>query len=322
MAKRLALTAIVVSVFLIFSSSAQALEKLQVGAAFKGSPRYDLLSLAAEEKGFWKEQGLDVEWVAFRGDILMFQATAANKLNMGVGPVSTFLQAAAQGLPITIVADLKSAEYFSIWVKADGPLREPKDIKGAKIGISRLGSATHVMGSLMVRRLGLEKDIKFIGLGGHQERVAALKSGSIDAFVQTVPPVANLVAAGEVRQLAGTKEYLPQDWADYILYSRNNFIEERPTAARGVVRALLKAGDFIVKNPGWTEGKLKKDFGFSEQGVKLAVESLGFTGEGAVNVKGLEAALSFFVEYGLIPRDKTPAVEGLYTSKFLPEGKR
>ena len=313
----LAVTAIVLTLGLGLPLIAVA-EKMQFGSAFRGSARYDLLGWTLENRGFWKEQGLEMEWIPFRGGSLMYQTVAAGKLFMGVSDVASFIQAASMGSPVVLVADIKSPEYFSLWVRGDGPVKDGKDLKGGRIGISRMGGASHAFALLITRSLGMEKEIRIISLGGDRERIAALKSGAIQAFTQTVPPVANLVASGELRELTSSKQYLPKDFIEFIYFAEKEFINRRPDIVGRALKALLKGGDFIMKDREWTKKKLMSDFGYSEGGVKLALDGLDFTGAGTpVTRKAVESTINFFVDYGIIAKEKAPNPDTLYTNKFV-----
>lgn len=295
-----------------------AAERMQFGSAFRGSPRYDLLAWVLENQGYWKEQGLEMEWVPFRGASLMYQTLAAGKIFMGVSDVASFVQAASMGSPVILVADLKTPQYFSLWVRGDGPIKEGKDLKGGRIGISRRGGASHAFALLITRNLGVEKETRIISLGGFRERVAALKSGVIQAFTQTVSPIANLVASGELRELASAKDFLPKDFIEFAYFAEKEFVSRKPDIVGRALKALLKGADFIMKDREWTKKRLMSDFGYTEGGAKLALDELDFTGAGTpVTRRAVEATINFFVEYGIIPKEKAPNPDTLYTNRFV-----
>ncbi len=298
------------------SQMALGQEKLQFGAAFKGSPRYDLLSWVAENKGFWKDQGLKVDWIPFRGSSLMFRTMAAGKLFIGVSDIASFVRGAAKGIPVIIVADLKTPQYFSLWVKGDSPIKTGKDLKGGRIGISRMGGASHAYSILLSRRLGVEKDVKIISLRGFRERIAAIRSGAIEAFIQTLSPVANMAATGELRELATSKDLLPADFIDFVVFSDKGFLKRKRDTVARVVKAVVKAALFIANNPDWTKKKLQKDFNYTPEGAELSMSELKFAGAGTpITAKAMASTVNFFFTNKIIK--KTLEVEGLYTNEFV-----
>lgn len=313
---KLVLVTVLIAGLGLASQLALAQEKLQFGAAFKGSPRYDLLSWVAENKGFWKDHGLKVDWIPFRGSSLMFRTMAAGKMFIGVSDIASLVRGAARGVPVIIVADLKSPQYFSLWVTGDGPIKTGKDMKGGRIGISRKGGASHTYAILLSRRLGVEKDVKIISLGGFRERIAALKSGAIEAFIQTLSPVANMVASGEMRRLATAKDLMPEDFIDFALFAEKGFLaRKRDTVAR-VTKALIKSALFIADNTEWTKQKLQQNFNYTPKGAVVALPEMNFAGAGTpINPKAMASTVNFFLKHKIIK--KAPSVEGLYTNDFV-----
>lgn len=113
-------------------SSAQVVEKVKIG-----NVREDVLRalpiLAAGDKGFWKGQGVEVEYVPFRGATEMHQAVAAMALDTGVAGAVSVMLVQARGVPEIIVADLQAPEDFFVWVRTDSRIRKVEDLKGARI---------------------------------------------------------------------------------------------------------------------------------------------------------------------------------------------
>src|SRR3989304_1514214 len=83
-----------------------AQEKEKLGSAIKLSPAFYLPVLAAEEKGFWKDNGLDVEWVPFAGGAAQMRAVAAGAIGIAYSGPDEPLMGAERGLGVIIVADL------------------------------------------------------------------------------------------------------------------------------------------------------------------------------------------------------------------------
>lgn len=296
--------------------SASALEKFQFGAAFKGSPRYDLLSWVLDNKGFWKAQGLEVEWIPFVGGGRLYRAVAAGRINMGVSAAASFINAVAKGVPIILVGDLTEPEYFSFWVGAGSPIKGPKDLKGTKMGSARRGSAPYVLGLYVAKKLGMEKEMKIVAVGGFRERIAALKTGVIDGFIQTTMPVANLLAKGELRSVLNTKDYLPKNWLGFPLFAREQFTKEKPAMVSRVTRALLAANNYMSDNPDWTRNKMQEMMGYTPEGAVIAHKDFILSRTGMVKREVVEDTVNFFLENGLIAKEKLPPLDKLYTNKF------
>src|SRR3972149_2007101 len=74
-----------------------AQQKLRFGTSLKTSPHQVLPPLAAEEKGLWKPNGLDAQWISFEGGAAMYQAVVAGAVDMGLSGSLSQVQFSARG---------------------------------------------------------------------------------------------------------------------------------------------------------------------------------------------------------------------------------
>lgn len=293
-----------------------AAEKLAFGTAIKENPVYALPMLAGEEKGLWKEEGLEVQWVPFRGGALMYRAVAAGSINVGWGDIVSHVQAMVGGLPVILVADLQIEYPFFLWVKADSPIKEPKDLKGARIGVNVMGGVAHAMARLVAKSLGVEKDVRIVAGGGISETIAAFKAGAIDGLVFSIYAMMPLKVKGEARELAAVRDYLPREWTEQVIFTRKEFGEANPGTVRKVVRAVLRMGEFVKKNREWSTEKMKSVLGYNEEMARITHPLLNFGKDGRFNHRAVENVKTFMIEYGIVTRDKAPAAEQIYTRQF------
>lgn len=294
-----------------------AAEKLRFATALKRSPLYILPALAAEEKGFWKEQGLETTWVAFDAGAAMHRAVAAEHIDIGLSATLSVIQAVERGIPEIIVADMQALEDFLVWVRTDSPIKAPKDLKGARMAVSRLGGASHAYARFVVKALGMEKDIKIVAAGGVAENLASLRAGAVDASMNSPFEFLGLKLRGVVRDLLAVRGYLPKEWIDVVLFSRKEVAEKRPELVKRGVKAVLQSGDFVMRNRPWAIEKMVAHSGYSEDVARLTYdEALRYGADGKIDKKGMENVVNFLIEYGIIARDKTPPMEQLYTQKF------
>src|SRR3972149_1761189 len=137
MNERLLLKSLATALLLLLTTSPGfSQEKLKFATAVKTATAYYLPILAAEEKGFWKENGLDVEWIPVGTSMGMYHAITAGALNIGVDVGAALIPAMARGMPAIIVANVQNYLATVLWVRADSPIKEPKELrKGAKVGV-------------------------------------------------------------------------------------------------------------------------------------------------------------------------------------------
>ena len=311
-----------VILFFVFSTiqgnfpKASAAEKLKLASAVKLSSKFYLPILAAEEKGIWERNGLDVKWVPFKGGYPMNQAVTAGSISIGLSTAAGQLRAAVAGVPVVIVSELHPGGDWSIWVRTAGPIKEPKDLKGAKIGVVRLGGTAHAYGLAVSKRLGLEKDMKIIAIGGPSVSIASLKAKITDGAIHPVDIVINLKVEGVVRKVLTIADYLPKPWVAYSVFATRKFVQNQPDTVSKVIKSLLQATDFIGKNPIWAINKMKSLSRYSDKAARAMYDILHFSKDGRISRKGLENVLNFLIDYRLIKKENVPPVETLYNPRF------
>lgn len=315
---RRALPAIIIALIAlaIFPFQGQSAEKLKFATPLKVSPYLGLPPLAAQEQGFWKEEGLDAEWVAFDSGGAMARALAGGHVDMAIHGTSSVIMEIARGVPQIIVAEMEAKYDFMVFVPSKSALRQPKDIKGTKIGVIGFGSLAEIFGRVVTRNLGLEKDVKFVALGSTPSMVAGLKAGAVDGMLTTFFGVAPLVFAGEIREVLVVTDHLPKNWSEIILNVRNDFLQKQPESVKKGVRAILKAGQFLLQNKSWTIEKTKSQFRYTPEAAAGIFPVLHYSKEGKIDRQALENVTNLLLEYGLIVKEKTPPVEQMYTRQI------
>lgn len=295
-----------------------AAEKLKFSSSVKVWHVAFLPYYAGEEKGFWKENGLEGEYVPFRGGADQMAATAAGHIVFGATMGPTVFQAAAAGVPVGIVAELYPKREFYVWARSAGRFRDLKDIRGAIIGVHRFGTTSHAYARVLAKALGVEKDVKIIATGGIPETVAALKTGSIDIFPNPAAEVVKLVAAGEAISLGRIHAYMPEEWLDDVLYARKDWVKAHPDTAKRAVRAILQGIKYLEKDPGWALRKMKEIMGITDREARLVMEweGPGFTKDGKVKRKAIENVREFLIKYDIVSPEKLPPLEQLYTTEL------
>lgn len=302
---------------LLFFASPSPGQKVKFATGVRVHPAYYLPMMAAEEKGMWKANGLEGEWVPFTGTDAMMRAVAAEQIQVGGNAAAGLFPALARGIPLVIVSDLSLSDDFIFWVRADSRIKEPRELRGAKIGVARFGGTEHAYAQVILNALGLQKEVRFLAIGGVAETVAALKTGAIDALMLTLIPMIKLKVAQEVRPVAAVSEYRPRPWAGFIVYARKDFAGKSPETLKRVVNTVVQASNFVQANTAWALARMKAESGYSEEEAQQIFSGLNLTKDGKIERKALENVRSFLVEYGLVPREKAPAVDDIFTDRFF-----
>src|SRR5690348_15609090 len=196
-------------VFLAAPVAAQGLEKpkLTIGVGGKSLIYYLPLTIA-ERKGYFKDEGLDVEILDFPGGARALQALLGGSVDVVSGAYEHTISQQAKGQSIeALFLQGKYSAIVLVMPKAKaGSYKTPKDLKGMKIGVTAPGSSTNMFVNILLAKDGLPPDsVSIIGVGGGAGAVAIMKRGEIDALSNLDPVIAQLVSDGTVTPVVDTR---------------------------------------------------------------------------------------------------------------------
>jgi NitT/TauT family transport system substrate-binding protein len=179
---------IVFLVSLLLSSSITAQEKPKIffGASSK-TLGYSPLWVGTK-KGFFEQQGLDVQLVLLRGMPMTVQALSAGSLHIGSGGAEPYIDASERGLDFVLTGGvINGTAQFIIAAKN---IKSYEDLRGATFGTASLtgGTITVLREALKLKGLEYPRDYKLLIIaGGSATNLAALQSGQINATTVAVP---------------------------------------------------------------------------------------------------------------------------------------
>jgi NitT/TauT family transport system substrate-binding protein len=141
----------------------------------------------AFEAGYFKNENLDVQLTHIASSSRAIPALVAGEIQLGTADGLNLVQAVGTGADVKAVMGVTNRLVFS--VMASSRVRTPQDLKGKKLGITRVGSSTHTAALQALRGWGLEpgKDVTFIPLSEVPNILTALQSNQIDAGVVSPP---------------------------------------------------------------------------------------------------------------------------------------
>ncbi len=312
----MALLVIATSTLAVYALGA---EKVKFGTPLKINPLHSLPMIAAEERGFWKEQGVDVEWFPFKGGGPLGRAVAGGAIDMAEETTVSVMRKLAKGLPILVVADVGGEEPMFVWVLTKSPIKTAKDLKGTKIGITRRGGLAEAYGKVVAKGLHIEGEMRLVAAGGIRALGAAIKSGAVDGILSSLLSQAPLKFRGEIREVVAARDFLPGRWSDRIIYAHNDFAKKSPDPVRRVIRGFLQATEFINKNRDWSVKKMQSFSGYSQAAAEGIYPIVRFKKSGRIDPEALQSVLSFLHDNGLISSEEKAAtpVGKIYTTRFL-----
>jgi NitT/TauT family transport system substrate-binding protein len=273
---------------------AQAPEKKKITIAVGGKSLFYYLPLTvAERKGYFKDEGLEVEIPDFAGGARALQALVGGSADMVSGAYEHTINMAAKKQPIkAVVLQMKYSSIALVMSKEKAAkYHGGRDLKGMKIGVTAPGSSTNMFVNNLLAKDGLKPaDVSIVGVGTGAGAVAAMEKGEIDAISNLDPVLTQLestgkfVAVADSRTEKGMKEIYGGDYHASVIYITDEFIKKNPNTVQAVVNAMVRADKWIAKatpqeivdlvpaeykagNPSlYKEGLLKNMIGFSENG--------------------------------------------------------
>src|ERR687889_1665298 len=194
---------------LALAGTADAQEKKDITLGVGGKPLLYYLPLTiAEQKGFFKEEGLNVSINDFGGGAKSLQSLIGGSVDVVTGAYEHTIRMQQKGQDIQAVVELGRFPAIVIAVKKDkaGQVKSAADFKGLKIGVTAPGSSTALTAQYAMVKAGLKStDAAIIGVGAGPSAVAAMKKGEIDVISHLDPVIAKLEADGDIQVLIDTR---------------------------------------------------------------------------------------------------------------------
>ena len=286
----------------------------------------------AQDKGYFKAEGLDVEIDQGEGSSASIAKVAAGAYQAGFGDINALINLAA-----TRPADAPVAVYmiyntppFTIVVKKDSPIKTPKDLEGKTIGGPANDGALKLFPAFAkVAKIDAAK-VNITNMAPNLREQMLLR-GQVDAifgFTNTVYFSAKLVGIDPEKDLRfiNYADYGMDLYSNAIVFSRA-FVKDNPKAVAGFVKAVNRALNDSLANPEAAmdtvmkrEPLLKRDVEkerllatIKEEMNHPEVAKIGF---GDVDPVRLKRAIAMVVDANGLPR--TPLNDEVFDRSFLP----
>jgi NitT/TauT family transport system substrate-binding protein len=236
---------------------AQTLEKQKVSIAVGGKNLFYYLPLTiAEQLGYFKQEGLQVEISDFAGGAKALQAMVGGSADVVSGAYEHTINMQAKGQTITAFVLQGRAPQIVLGVstKTMPNYKSIADLKGKKIGVTAPGSSTNMVANFVLAKGGLKPtDVSFIGVGTAAGALSAMRSGQIDAMSNLDPVVTMLEQKKDMKTIVDTRTL--KDTNDVFggpmpaatLYAPADFIRKYPNTVQALTNAIVRADKWLQK---------------------------------------------------------------------------
>src|SRR5215469_8407888 len=204
---------------------------------------------AAVEKGFFKEEGLEVslvkcEWANYKDVLALGGYDITHHLIM------YFLKPMEQGLDVKFTGGIHKG-CLRVQVATNGKIHTVEDLRGKRIGVPGMGTPPFIFANRVLGAHGINpgREITWLVFPAAQLGLA-LDKGEVDAVANAEPIGSLLLADGKVRNIAdqATDEGYKDEYCCGVIVN-GKFLKKNPKTTAAATRALLKGAKWVNTNP-------------------------------------------------------------------------
>lgn len=264
-----------------------------------------------QEQGYFKKNGLDSSLIYIRGGTTAVQALLAGEIHFGHLSPAPMMAAWAQGADFVWIGTTTHQMVFTLMVEPS--IKTGIDLKGKRIGITRIGSASDLALRMSLEHFGLgAKDVTMLSLGGIPEILAAMRGGAVDGGILS-PPTSTAARDLSYRPLLHVPD-LGREFTFSGIAARRTFVQSQPDVTRAYMTALSEGAKIYKEDSRAAlrvlRAYMRADDRLLESGYKeydKAISSPPYPG-----LKGLEAVRESLLE-------SMPQLKGVDLRKFVED---
>jgi len=263
-----------------------------------------------KEKGFAKEQNLDVTFINAGGGSETIQTAATGSVQIAIpAAVHGTIAAYAKGAKVRIIASALTGSGDTFWyVKADSPIQRPEDWTGKALGYSRPNSVSHMLLQNFAKERGF--NAKLVSVGDYPAARTMLMTGQLDIAWAVSPFAMDIVRSGQVRIVAtGEDVKAARDVIGRVGIANADYLKSNRDVVRRFMIAWHKATEYVY-GPNFDEVVVwfGKQNGIDADTARMASKFFGTKENRAVTpIKAMDVAHKQALEFGFIKEPLTEA---------------
>ena len=272
----------------------------------------------AHEAGLFKKYDLDVPLVFVTPGAPAMATILSGDSEVIQQGAATMTRPFVQGnRDLVFIGGIKSLLTHSIIAKPD--IKRAEQLKGKRIGVSRIGSNPHYFAVQALRQFGIEsREVSYIQVGGAPETLAALVAQGIDAAVLTVPTDAQALKLGYHYVVYGPD--LKIAYAATTFNTRRSIIAKRGPVIARFMRAMAEAAKIMHTDKEYVYKVLEKYLRIDDRKLLEAsydVEIKALEPRLAMKPEGFQSTLDEIAPTD--PRAKTIKPQEMIDTRYLDE---
>jgi NitT/TauT family transport system substrate-binding protein len=298
-------------------------EAQRIRAASGGlSTIHSLLWVVYEQK-LLKKYGIDLEYIAIENGTVGMQALLANEAQFLFSTSALAVNANLRGSDITVFAGGLNFIPDKLIVRPE--IKQPEDLAGKRLAISRFGSSSEVSAKLTLEKVGVKPErVSLIQLGGVSTRQAALMAGQVQATILSDPQATAATNAGMKLwvDLSESKWGLPRFCFNCFMAKRS-FLESQRETASNFLKAVIEGLYLLKKDKPLAVRLIKKYLRLNDEAASIGYDFyIAKHGEGLLSLperNGMEFVISEVAKANPAAAKATPESLKLVEPSILDE---
>jgi NitT/TauT family transport system substrate-binding protein len=266
------------------------------------------------EAGLFRKHGLDSHLIYMRSGTTVTQALLAGEIEFAHVSPAPMLAAWIQGADIVWIGTTTHRMVFTLI--ADASVTKGADLKGKKIGITRIGSASDLALRAALEHFGLAfKDVTTISMGGIPDIFAGLKAGAVQGGILS-PPTSTAARDVGFRPLLHIPD-LGKEFTFSGVAAKRSFVQSQPDVAKAFMAALTDGAKVYVEDSRAALKTLRKYLRAEERILEAGYKEYdsAITSPPYPSLKGLEAVRESLLE--TVPQLKTVDLKKFVDDRFV-----
>ncbi len=265
----------------------------------------------AQVKGYWRDEGLNVQFSVVGPGSAHLQAFAGGSFQFSVNlNADVMARAASRGARIYAISGSTNHNQYVLYGR--GGIKTLADLRGKKIAIDTPGGSHDTFVQEILATVGMRPaDVVLVPVAGAIEvRVNALLSGATDAAIGSIAQWPTVRDQG-VNILFRLRDLHPA-WQTAVNGVTADFLEKNPAAVKGFIKGIIRAFQFL-KDPR-NEAEVLRIVQEQKMTItpqrfneELGIQRDFWPSDGGLDLKGTEIVLQRERETGLVAKDFTLA---------------
>ena len=288
-----------------------------------------LPTMLAKAKGYFAEEGLDVEILDIKGGgSQAASALIGGSVDFSANAIDHAIKASTRGKALIAVHSHVRLPVMGLVVanKYRGEIKSIADLRGRPVGVTSPGSQTHMVLGFLLAKSGLKADEVKIGGAGGNTMPLALEKDSVHAGMMVDPFFTAFLKQGKGYALVdmfttrGTLEAMGGEVQGTTLLTRPDVIAKRPAIVQKMVNALVRANKLIVASSGEELARalpreLAGDPALYAESFEHAREA--FPPDSLVSRDGVARVIETMRVFDAVPAGMKLAPESVFDNRFV-----